>query len=124
MLRLKEVNQKLRARIAILAVPATAAQNVAELLVEAGVHAILNFAPVLLRVPSYVVVRNVSFLQELAVLSYHLSSDQNAEEMPREAAHEANHQNGNGAGDLHALENALHPNVTPVTSSSAAETSG
>ncbi len=123
-LRLKEVNQKLRARIAILAVPATAAQNVAELLVEAGVHAILNFAPVLLRVPSYVVVRNVSFLQELAVLSYHLSSDQNAEEMPREAAHEANHQNGNGAGDLHALENALHPNVTPVTSSSAAETSG
>jgi len=37
------------------------------MLVEAGIHAILNFAPVLLRVPSHVFVRNVSFLQELAV---------------------------------------------------------
>ncbi len=72
----REVNRKLRARIAILAVPAGAAQKVAELLIEAGIHAILNFAPVLLRVPIHVSVRNVSFLQELAVLSYHLSSDQ------------------------------------------------
>jgi redox-sensing transcriptional repressor len=71
----KESNQKLGARIAILAVPAVAAQKVAELLVEAGIHAILNFAPVLLRVPLNVSVRNVSFLQELAVLSYHLTGD-------------------------------------------------
>ena len=73
--RLKEVNQTLKARIAILAVPAGAAQRVAEMMVDAGIHAILNFAPVILRVPSDVYVRNVSFLQELAVLSYHLSSD-------------------------------------------------
>jgi redox-sensing transcriptional repressor len=73
--RIKEVNHKLRARIAILAVPASAAQPVADLLVEAGIHAILNFAPVILRVPEHVFVRNVSFLQELAVLSYHLSGD-------------------------------------------------
>jgi redox-sensing transcriptional repressor len=73
--RIPEVNAKLHARIAILAVPAGAAQNVAETLVGAGIHAILNFAPVLLRVPDYVFVRNVSFLQELAVLSYHLSGD-------------------------------------------------
>ena len=72
---LKEANRKLGARIAILAGPAGAAQKVAELLVEAGIHAILNFAPVLLRVPIHVYVRNVSFLQELAVLSYHLSGD-------------------------------------------------
>ncbi len=72
-LKLKEVNQKLGARIAILAVPAPAAQSVADLMVHAGIHAILNFAPVLLRVPKHVFVRNVSFLQELAVLSYHLS---------------------------------------------------
>jgi redox-sensing transcriptional repressor len=71
----KDTNQKLGARIAILAVPAPAAQKVAELLVDAGIHAILNFAPVLLRVPLTVYVRNVSFLQELAVLSYHLSGD-------------------------------------------------
>ena len=77
--RIKEVNQKLGARIAILAVPAVAAQQVTELMVDAGIHAILNFAPVLLRVPDYVFVRNVSFLQELAVLSYHISSDPPAE---------------------------------------------
>lgn len=74
--RIKEVNERLGARIAILAVPAVAAQIVTDLLIGAGIRAILNFAPVLLRVPDVVVVRNVSFLQELAVLSYHLSSDQ------------------------------------------------
>ncbi len=73
--RLKESNERLQARIAILAVPAVAAQKVTDLLVEAGIHAILNFAPILLRVPEKVTVRNVSFLQELAVLSYHLSAD-------------------------------------------------
>ena len=73
--KVKEVNAKLQARIAILAVPATSAQKVADLLVDAGIHAILNFAPLLLRLPPHVHVRNVSFLQELAVLSYHLSSE-------------------------------------------------
>ena len=72
---LKEANSLLGARIAILAVPAIAAQHVADLLVEAGIHAILNFAPVPLRCPDPIYVRNVSFLQELAVLSYHLSGD-------------------------------------------------
>ena len=71
--RLHEVNQALGARIAILAVPASAAQVVTEKLVDAGVRAVLNFAPIILRVPRHVVVRNVSFLQELAVLSYHLT---------------------------------------------------
>jgi redox-sensing transcriptional repressor len=73
--KLREVNTKLRAQIAILAVPRAAAQIVTESLVEAGVHAILNFAPTVLKVPESVVVRNVSFLQELAVLSYHLKQE-------------------------------------------------
>lgn len=73
--RLKEVNAVLRARMGILAVPRLAAQTVAEGLVDAGVDSILNFAPLILRVPPHVVVRNVSFVQELAVLSYHLSSE-------------------------------------------------
>jgi redox-sensing transcriptional repressor len=71
--RLREVNRTINARIAILAVPAMAAQAVAEEAIAAGVRVILNFAPLILRVPEQVVVRNVSFLQELAVLSYHLS---------------------------------------------------
>jgi redox-sensing transcriptional repressor len=73
--RLTELNAKLRAQIAILAVPRAAAQQVTEMLIESGVRAILNFAPTVLRVPDSVVVRNVSFLQELAVLSYHLKHE-------------------------------------------------
>jgi redox-sensing transcriptional repressor len=76
--RIGEVNDVLGARIAILAVPSQAAQSVSEKLVEAGIRAILNFAPIILRVPRHVVVRNVSFLQELAVLSYHLTEGHHA----------------------------------------------
>ncbi len=71
--RLGEVNQAVGARMAILAVPAQAAQAAADVAIESGIRAILNFAPIVLKVPSNVVVRNVSFLQELAVLSYHLT---------------------------------------------------
>lgn len=72
---LHEINARIGARIAVIAVPASAAQMVAEEAIAAGVRVILNFAPIILRVPERIVVRNVSFLQELAVLSYHLSSD-------------------------------------------------
>ena len=71
--RLGEINEALQARIAILAVPASAAQIAADCAIQNGVRAFLNFAPTPLKVPSGVVVRNVSFLQELAVLSYHLT---------------------------------------------------
>jgi redox-sensing transcriptional repressor len=71
--RVKEINARLNAHMAIIAVPRAAAQSVTDLLVEAGVHAFLNFAPTILKVPPQVIVRNVSFVQELAVLSYHLS---------------------------------------------------
>lgn len=70
--RIVEDNAALRARIAIIAVPAMAAQEVAEGLVAAGIKNILNFAPVVLRLPPDVIVRNVDFVQELAVLSFHL----------------------------------------------------
>ncbi len=72
---LRQVNARISARIAIICVPASVAQAVAETAIAAGVRVILNFAPILLKVPERIVVRNVSFLQELAVLSYHLSSD-------------------------------------------------
>ena len=72
---LRRSNIEIGARMAILCVPASAAQAVAEEAIAAGVRVILNFAPLILRVPERIVVRNVSFLQELAVLSYHLSND-------------------------------------------------
>lgn len=73
--QIRAVNARIGARIAIICVPASAAQIVAEEVIAAGVRVILNFAPLILRVPERIVVRNVSFLQELAVLSYHLSSE-------------------------------------------------
>ena len=57
--------------IAILAVPAVAAQQVADRLVEHGIHSILNFAPVRVNVPDKVSVRQVDLSMELQVLSYY-----------------------------------------------------
>ncbi len=72
--KIAEVNARsIDARLAIIAVPSAAAQQVADAVVKCGVTAILNFAPVTLRVPREVTVRNVDFVQELAVLSFHLA---------------------------------------------------
>ncbi|REK20821.1 MAG: redox-sensing transcriptional repressor Rex [Actinobacteria bacterium] len=57
--------------MAILAVPATAAQQVADRLVKAGVELILNFAPIRVRVPENVQVRQVDLSTELQILSYY-----------------------------------------------------
>jgi len=70
-----EANRKLKAGIGIIAVPAVAAQEVVERLVAADVKTVLNFTPAALRVPQGVMVRNVDFIQKLAVLSYHLPGD-------------------------------------------------
>jgi redox-sensing transcriptional repressor len=72
---LSDHNRILRARIAIVAVPSQAAQSVSDVAIHSGVRALLNFAPIILQVPEHVVVRNVSFMQELAVLSHNLSVD-------------------------------------------------
>ncbi|HEY3297745.1 MAG TPA: redox-sensing transcriptional repressor Rex, partial [Armatimonadota bacterium] len=73
--RLKEANESLRARMAIISVPAGNAQGVADRLVEAGVKVILNFAPTILKVPEGIVMRDVCFIQELSVLSFFLDSE-------------------------------------------------
>lgn len=58
--------------IAIIAVPAKDAQEVADKLIKAGVECILNFAPVALMVPENVKVKNVDLSRELETLSYFL----------------------------------------------------
>jgi redox-sensing transcriptional repressor len=60
--------------IAVVAVPADAAQAVVERIVKSGVRAILNFAPVRLRVPAGVTLRNMDVTLELEGLSYALTS--------------------------------------------------
>ena len=68
--KLPEFVRQHRVRMAILTVPATTAQEVANLLVEAGITGILNFAPIVLQVPEDVVVNNVNLAIELENLSY------------------------------------------------------
>ncbi|HEX5017901.1 MAG TPA: redox-sensing transcriptional repressor Rex [Actinomycetes bacterium] len=59
------------ALIGVIATPASAAQQVADALVDAGVHSILNFAPVVLSVPDEVDVRRVDLASELQILAFH-----------------------------------------------------
>jgi redox-sensing transcriptional repressor len=57
--------------IGVIATPAAVAQNVCDRLVAAGVTSILNFAPVVLNVPSGVDVRKVDLSIELQILAFH-----------------------------------------------------
>ncbi len=68
--KLPHVVRQLGVRMAILAVPGTAAQEVTNSLVQCGIAGILNFAPIVLQVPDEVVVNNVNLAIELENLSY------------------------------------------------------
>ena len=57
--------------IGVIATPAFAAQQVATLLVTAGVASILNFAPAVLSVPEGVSLRKVDLATELQILSFY-----------------------------------------------------
>jgi len=57
-------------KIAILAVPAETAQEVANNLVQAGIQALLNFSPTVLKTPDNVIVNSVDLALELEHLSY------------------------------------------------------
>lgn len=61
--------------IVIVAVPAEAAQGVVDRVVEAGIRAILNFAPTQLRVPATVELKNVNMAMEMEGLSYALARE-------------------------------------------------
>jgi redox-sensing transcriptional repressor len=63
--------------MAIIAVPQQVAQTVADDLVEAGIKAILNFAPINLKLPDYIILRNQNMCIELEHLSFALTNDSN-----------------------------------------------
>ena len=68
--RIAEIVKRRAVKMAIIAVPATEAQEVANELVSAGITGILNFAPIVLHVPDDVMVNNVNLAIELENLSY------------------------------------------------------
>ncbi len=59
-------------KIAIIAVPASAAQEVARALVDAGIKAILNYAPITLTVPSSIKVQHIDPVVHLQRMTYYL----------------------------------------------------
>lgn len=67
--RVKEFN----VNIGVVTVPAGVAQDVTDKLVNAGVKAILNFSPRVLRVPNDIILRNVDLSVNLEVLSFNLA---------------------------------------------------
>jgi len=68
--RILEIVQKSGVRMAIVTVPAAAAQEVTNMLVSCGITGILNFSPIVLHVPDEVMVNNVNLAIELENLSY------------------------------------------------------
>jgi redox-sensing transcriptional repressor len=64
--------------IGVIAVPATAAQSVADRLVAQGVRALLNFAPAALHFRTPVIVRNIDLAGELSILTHHLTLGESA----------------------------------------------
>ncbi|HUF30297.1 MAG TPA: redox-sensing transcriptional repressor Rex [Gemmatimonadaceae bacterium] len=71
---LAEDNRQQPADIAILTVPAEAAQQVVDEVVAAGVRAVLNFAPVQLQAPDHVTIKTVNMALELEGLSFALTN--------------------------------------------------
>ena len=72
--RLKEVAKERKIEIALIATPSHEAQKVVDLLVDAEVRGILNFAPAHVTVPEGFVVKDVFFTTVLDNLAYFLSN--------------------------------------------------
>ncbi|MEI6048377.1 MAG: redox-sensing transcriptional repressor Rex [Bacteroidota bacterium] len=70
--RLKEIIDRFSVKVAILAVPEISAQEVADELISHGIIGIVNFAPVLLKVPPDVIINNVNLCDELESVIYYV----------------------------------------------------
>jgi redox-sensing transcriptional repressor len=71
--RLEEIIKRFGVRTAIIAVPDMAAQEVCQLLVKYGIDGIINFAPVILKVPSHIIINNVNLSDEIESVIYCVS---------------------------------------------------
>ena len=71
--RLPAVAKSEKVSIAVVAVPAGAAQKVLDLVVEAGIRAVLNFAPVRLAARAGITLKAVDLKIQLENLAFHLA---------------------------------------------------
>ncbi|MGD0687056.1 MAG: redox-sensing transcriptional repressor Rex [Streptosporangiaceae bacterium] len=108
--------------IGVIATPAGSAQDVCDRLVGAGVTSILNFAPVVLNVPSGVDVRKVDLSIELQILAFHAQRRavlQVAADAERGwGAHQARRRGGLGsvrtAGRAAAMDDGTEPEAQAI----------
>lgn len=75
---IKSVLHNTGTKIAIITVPADSAQQVTNILIDAGIQAILNFAPSRISVPPEIRVLNIDITNELARLSYYITKNINS----------------------------------------------
>lgn len=76
--QLENVLSSVDCNIGVIAVPADAAQAVAERLAAQGVRALLNFAPASLRLREPVIVRNIDLAGELSILTHRLTFEESS----------------------------------------------
>jgi redox-sensing transcriptional repressor len=67
-------------RIGVIAVPAESAQHVADLIIAAGIKAVLNFSPGTLQVPPDVKLKSVDLTVSLESLSFYLARGDDGEQ--------------------------------------------
>ncbi len=72
--KLENLARRMHILIGIITVPDSAAQDVADRMINGGIMAIWNFAPVQLRVPEGVIVHNENLYVSLATLSQKLAT--------------------------------------------------
>jgi redox-sensing transcriptional repressor len=100
---IEDVIERFDVSIGVIATPAAVAQNVCDRLVAAGVTSILNFAPVVLNVPTGVDVRKVDLSIELQILAFHAQRRGAAArqgDSPQDGALHRRRLDGVPAGDL------------------------
>lgn len=73
---LRETIRRVGGRIAVLAVPAAAAQEITDILVEVGITAILSYAPINLSVPAGVQVQYSDPVVQLQRMTYYLANEE------------------------------------------------
>jgi redox-sensing transcriptional repressor len=84
--KLAEVVARSGADVGVITVPAEAAESALEALLAAGLRSIINFAPILLRAPEGVLLKNVDMRIHLEEVAYYLKVPEISEETLERAA--------------------------------------
>jgi len=72
-----DLAQRMHVQIGVITTPADVAQQVADIMVEAGIKAIWNFSPVVIQVPEPIIIQNTTMYSSLAVLLMRLNEQKN-----------------------------------------------